>query len=301
MVTYEQFKELIREKAEEATGFRAVVNRVQKINGLVLDGLVIFKPDCNISPTIYLEQYYEQYKELMDIEEDPIQAIWNSISEIYDQKIPELDFDIEDFRDFEQMKGNIRIKLINYEKNQEWLEELAYLPFLDLACVFYVVCKSNGLENASANIYKSHMELWGCSEEELFDAAIENMKNDYVILSMIDVIKHMDVDSDMEDKMDTLPMYIISNGNKIYGASAILCRGVLKEFSRKMGYEKVAIIPSSIHECILVPLEEGVSETYFNYMVSEVNKNNVPIEEILSDHIYIYNAAENKISNCSTT
>ena len=52
MVTYEQFKEVIREKAEEATGFRAVVNRVQKINGLVLDGLVIFKPDCNISPTV---------------------------------------------------------------------------------------------------------------------------------------------------------------------------------------------------------------------------------------------------------
>ena len=73
------------------------------------------------------------------------------------------------------------------------------------------------------------------------------------------------------------------------------------KLQRKMGYEKVAIIPSSIHECILVPLEEGISETYLNYMVSEVNKNNVPIEEILSDHIYIYNAAENKISNCSTT
>ena len=62
MVTYEEFKEQMREKAESEIGGRAIVKPVKKLNGVVLDGLSIMTLDSNISPTIYLNDYYLQYK-----------------------------------------------------------------------------------------------------------------------------------------------------------------------------------------------------------------------------------------------
>ena len=40
---------------------RISIQQVSKNNGIVLDGLTIMENDCNISPTLYLNYYYDSY------------------------------------------------------------------------------------------------------------------------------------------------------------------------------------------------------------------------------------------------
>ena len=119
MLAYSEFKEIIREQAEKETGCRVVINPVKKLNGLILDGLVIISTDSNMSPTIYLNGYYEKYKECMDVEEDPVSVVWKELYKTYKQHLPRFDFDESDFTDFEKVRGRLRVKLVNYYSNQE--------------------------------------------------------------------------------------------------------------------------------------------------------------------------------------
>lgn len=299
MVTYEEFKELIREKAEEETGNHVVVNKIHKNNGLMLDGLVIMAMDTNVSPTIYLHSFYEKYKERMDIEEDPIQVIWEDIYELYKKHLPESWFNAENYKNFEFIEDKIRIKLVNYEKNEEWLKEIAYVPFLDLAMVFYVWMDTGWGEFGSIVVHKEHMEIWGKTETELMEIAMRNIKDDYEINSigkvLADNIGETYHDIESVDLDEFTSMFILSNKMRVHGASAILCDGVLRQFANEHRCDKVIILPSSIHETLLIPMDAEGDAEYFNYMVREVNETSLAEEEILSDHAYLYYKDSNEI------
>lgn len=57
------FTTLVREEVERRTGdcYKVRLNDVTKNNGVVLRGLTVTQDDSNISPTIYLNNYYEEY------------------------------------------------------------------------------------------------------------------------------------------------------------------------------------------------------------------------------------------------
>ena len=91
MLTYEEFKEVIREKAEAETGCGAVVSKVFKNNGITYDGLIIMALDCNVSPTIYLNEYYDLYVENVDAKSGAIEFVWEKIYSIYKENLPKFD------------------------------------------------------------------------------------------------------------------------------------------------------------------------------------------------------------------
>ena len=83
-------------------------------------------------------------------------------------------------------------------------------------------------------------------------------------------------------------MYVITNKNKIFGASTIIYPGVLMEFAQQRG--NFYVLPSSIHEVIFIPASENIDEEEMKIMVKEVNETQVPKEDFLSDEVYFYNA-----------
>ena len=96
MVSYDDFKEFMRIKAEEETGGRAKVSRVRKLNGVVLDGLTIMTTDSNISPTIYLNEFYDDFKNAPESDEEALEIIWNSIRAYYYRHLPIKELDVND-------------------------------------------------------------------------------------------------------------------------------------------------------------------------------------------------------------
>ena len=100
--------------------------------------------------------------------------------------------------------------------------------------------------------------------------------------------------ADLMQQQNTPKMYILSNSVGINGATAMIYREAIRNFADKLDSD-FYILPSSIHEVILVPYEDGIRREELKDMVNEVNCTQVPVEEVLSDRVYIYRRNTNMI------
>lgn len=164
-----EFTEIIKERLEERTGLEVRLVEVTKNNSVTYHGINIIVPDTNILPTIYMEPYLKAYEQELSLEE-----ITEKIINVWEREKEHTHLDVEWFRDFEQAKESVAYKLINYEANRKLLENVPYVPFLNLAKVFYVAVYSEGFGNGSILIHNNHQQLWGVTTEELNEIATEN-------------------------------------------------------------------------------------------------------------------------------
>lgn len=90
----------------------------------------------------------------------------------------------------------------------------------------------------------------------------------------------------MQEKSLLEPMWVLGNDAWLFGAASILFPGVLAEFAERIG-RNFYILPSSIHEVILLP--EGRAETreLLYRMVQSSNRNLDPAR-FLSNCVYYY-------------
>ena len=93
---------------------------------------------------------------------------------------------------------------------------------------------------------------------------------------------------------DICPMYVATNSKKLNGACVMIYDGLLRDFARKVG-RSFYIIPSSIHEVILIPDTLDMDIRYMKAMVKEVNGTEVALEEVLSDNVYRYDIDTDRI------
>lgn len=293
---YETFEakvvEYVRTHIDE--GVSAEITEVTKNNGVVLKGLALKEDDSSISPTVYLERYYDAYEGGRSIE-----SIGEEIIEVYHKGNLGEFFDVTDFLDFEKAKKRIVYKLVNYEKNKVLLKQIPHKPFLDMAVVYYYLLENEQLDNATILIYNNHLESWNTTAKEIDEIAAHNtpllLKEDLHSITEVlyQIMKKRNEEEaakllELENEEEGDPvMYVLSNRNKIFGAAAILYSGVLKAFSDKLKKD-LFILPSSVHEVILIPKDETMEWEKLQEMVQEVNSTQVEDVEILSDSVYCY-------------
>lgn len=320
-MVYEQFIDYVRESIVEVLGgdFRVSVHKVIKNNDIELDALTITESENCISPTIYLTHYFNEYEEGRDLFD-----IVNDIITLYEEHKGKLEFDTDFFKEFDLIKDKIAYKVINAAGNQKLLQDVPYIPLLDLAIVFYCLIESDFTGSATALIHHSHLKLWNIDITQLYNVAYENTPRmlKYELKDMNEIIKEMFLEdlikqrtfsnslSDdsyeegcMEhivDEMATdfetnkVPMYVLTNEQKINGAACMLYQGVLEEFALREE-EDLYILPSSIHEVIIVPATSDISKEQLDLMVKQVNEEEVAPGDILSDHVYFYRRGTGQI------
>lgn len=297
-MNYDEFLECIKNMVTDIIQEKSSVeiNTIVKNNGKSYNGLTINPEDINISPTIYVNNYYMEYIQGRNIENivQEIMELYNSSK--FGEKI-KLDF----FTNFQKASKNIVFKLINFEKNENQLKEIPYIKFRDLAIVFYYLVDREELKNATIQIKNSHLKLWNISLEQLYQISKENtpkllpyeLKNMEEILNEM-IIEEYDTDNDFIFDNDNFSMYVLTNKIKQNGAACILYKDILREFSKKIGND-LYILPSSVHEVILVPARPKDEYYELSQMVIEVNTTNVKDEEVLSDHVYYYSMEKDTI------
>lgn len=292
---FTNFTALVKDEVEKRAGenCRVQVNDVRKNNGVVLRGLTVLQDGINISPTIYLNGYYESYgsgKATLDSVIDDVMNAWHKNK--VDRSV-----DIGYFTDYERVRRKIVYKIINTEKNRELLEDVPHVEFLDLSLVFRCLVAEDNPGTASILIHNSHMQLWGVSATDLYHAAKENTPRllPGEIKGMNDVICELeDFNTDCVDYVDNLPMYVLSNRKMVDGAACMLYPDLIKNFSKKAG-SSIYIIPSSVHECLLLPADNTDDAEEIRAMIREVNDTQVKEEEILSYSVYFYDMKTNQI------
>lgn len=282
-------KEVAKELRIRTAGkYKIRLNDVQKNNGMTLTGILIMENDSNVTPTIYLNQYYQSYEDL----EINMDEILDSILDVYEKNKISRSVDMRFFKDYEKVKNRIIFKLINYDMNKELLSDTPHIKYLDMAIVFQCLVSAEFSGNATVLIRDSHLQIWNVTTEDIYKYA---MKNTPVLLpaelsSMEDVIRTLAGTEDLPDECfhEQIPMYVLSNTIQVCGASCILYPDVLKDFATAVGGDYY-VLPSSVHECLFLPVQgkDGESEM-LKYMVSDINRTKVDMEERLSDSVYLY-------------
>lgn len=84
------------------------------------------------------------------------------------------------------------------------------------------------------------------------------------------------------------------DSRKTYGACSILYPGMLEQLAERIGGDYY-MIPSSVHEFLLVPREREQDREELKKMIAEVNRTELPPEEVLSDHLYLYCSREREV------
>lgn len=287
--TMEEFAEAVRAEFEKRIEKSVIVQKLNKNNGIVLYGLTVMEDEINISATIYLEPYYEVY------EDTGMEYIVDRLERVYEENKPEQSFDISKILDYESIKENLRAKLINYELNREFLKEVPHRRFLDLAIVVYIALEmEEDIEgNATITVKNNLQQNWKVDTEELIDTALENIKGDVVVANMSEYVD-MSLFENTENLFD---IYVITNRLKLHGAVAMLQKDRLKQFSEELKKETLTILPSSIHECLIINVEDEPKDIdELREMVKEVNETVVSDQDILSNNVYIYNRTTDKIT-----
>ena len=94
-----------------------------------------------------------------------------------------------------------------------------------------------------------------------------------------------------------LPLFVVTNKVKFWGASSILNAEELKAIAVTNDTDELICLPSSIHEFIVIPNMEDIADiSGFTDMVKEVNESQVPVNEQLSNMAYLYNVESEEVT-----
>ena len=189
---------------------------------------------------------------------------------------------------------NVVPTLIQTSRNQEVLKDYISRPFLDLSIILRVVIDETEDRESSytitKNIAASLEESDGVTEEDLFFAARKNLEDGKMIVrTMSEVLGLPDI------LLPILPPMYVLQSSAVRGASVLLRQDVLTEVAKKLGSETIAIIPSSVHEILAVPLE-SMDVPDIDSIIDSVNTNDVDDCDILSDHVYFFSVASGQVS-----
>lgn len=298
LMNYQEFKQQILSglKSRLGSDVKITIQDIIKNNDTHLDGLTILSPEHNLSPTLYLNYYYRQYER-----GHSLSAILSDILTTYRENCPFGHIDISFFTDYEKVKSRIIMKLVNYERNRELLSQVPHYRYLDLAIVFNCLLESGPSGNATILIYNHHLPYWGITKDDLYALAVQNTPKlmRYDLRNMTAVLRELfsEEETFSSDAFSDspCPMYVLSNQQKLNGSVCILYDNLLHDFANRLGCD-FYILPSSVHEVLLIPADSHASHQELSVMVRDVNSSQLSREEILSDHVYYYSRESNEIT-----
>lgn len=185
----------------------------------------------------------------------------------------------------EKVKGNIYPKVINKASNEALLARVPHRVMADLA-VIYIVSYKSGKEVATVTVSNQLVEKWGnITESSLYSLAVRNMeeKQKFDFTGLTEVL--FGVNTGNEEFL-----YVLRVLDFVNGAAAVLSEAAM-EYVIQYLQQDFFILPSSVHEVLVVPYEKGVSVSELKEIVRSVNadRNAIPPEDILSEQVYRYN------------
>lgn len=150
-------------------------------------------------------------------------------------------------------------------------------------------------------IHNSHMGMWNTCHRELMQLAERNTPQlmQARLCSMDNALKGILEEGALEElrllqRETGKYLYVLSNEKRCQGATAILYPGTLAEAARRLG-GSFYILPSSIHEVILMPDDGKSNGKDLHEMIADINRSQLQEEEVLSDYAYRYDVVTGKV------
>ena len=304
MLSYNEFTQKMKEEVQNrfGDGYEVLMHEVRKTNlGLTETLIILQKPEGEnrISPQFYLRPMYQRYRNGTDMEnlvEELICAYADS-----KEKAGNIMTDAGDIHDYERYRGRIYFRLINTEKNRILLEDVPHFEILDLSMVFYILISEEMDGVSSVMIQNNLLKIWELSPDDVKKQASVNTPKLFpaVVKTLGAVMKSffagMGQEKTKPESKDMFPnepdadeIFILSNSKMVNGFATVLYSGELKAVSERVKKD-LYVLPSSVHEALLLPADSSVSERELCKMVREINETVVSEEEVMSEQAYYYN------------
>lgn len=240
-------------------------------------------------PAIYLEPYYEKFTS-----GDSLYSIVRELRESYEWSMTRMGSYEFDLTNYNYVKDKLIYRLVNYEKNKDMLKGCPHIRLEDLALTFRWLAHEDSIGISTALVTYQELELWDVTSEEILLDAQRNTRRLFPGKIMIfDELfsSYMGGDYELDDY---IPMYIVTNKQQINGACVILYDSFLKDFTSE-NPGNYYILPSSIHEMILVPADSVTNPENLQEIVQHANETVVNVDEYLSDSVYYYDREDDNI------
>lgn len=285
---------------ELGADYRIELKEVRKNNGVLMRGLMVFSDRVNIVPTIYLESFWDAYENGISFA-----AVVRKIVKLYREEVPEKDINMDFFRYFDKVKDRICYRLVRREGNEELLKECPHVEFLDLAICFFYAYDGTRIGEGSILIKNAHALRWGVRTGDLMRCAETNTARlfrweSFTMEELLRESEDFGFGGETDQKAepgkiaDVVPMRVLTNEKRIHGAVSMIYRGVLEKLAEEVK-KSFYILPSSIHEVILLADTGREAADSLKQMIREVNAAHVAPEEVLSDNLYYYDFHEKKV------
>lgn len=292
-LSYEGFRNVLFSQAKrvfsEELGIEDItVEKTIRNNDIEIEVLCIKQNSTGCMPSIHMDDLYEVYENGENIDE-----IIDAIKEIYIRcskyALPDMDKLCSFIEDIENARGLIEFRLINADTNAKRLENTPFRRFGEFAFSYQLKVGNEDNGFYVTLITNDMMEQWNLSIDELHRQAVENMDpvNNFVLQKLADLL----------EIPDRTGMFVLTNKHNMNGAAMIMFDEVRQMVGKYVGGDYY-ILPSSVHEVIIIPKRYTSDISYLTYMIRSANRDEgiVRPDDFLSDNLYEYNMDTRRVS-----
>lgn len=292
-MTYEEFKVLVERDIKDylpESYQDAEVQIISKLNpnDVRVDSLCVCKPGADYAPSIKLGEFYQQ----LYGRDSRFPHVMSMIADLQMEADKKNSLNVNTMKEWASNKDKllscVETQLINKNRSREMLAAVPHTIRDEWAFCYYVPMEVENMDML-VRITNEIQSLSGVSVEELHEAAMANTQaNNPVSLEQTPL-----------SIFSPVPMYILSNQQKSFGAAALFYPGVMEDMTEKMGGDYV-VLPSSVHEVLLIPYEERLRLSECSEMVENVNQQMLKEgalkpEEVLGDGAFYYDSLEKRL------
>lgn len=290
---YDEFKEMLEQEIKRYLPSEYKDAEIRFIDmkklGKSYEGMTVRIEGQDAVPAVDVGKLYNEYQEAPNK-----RWVLQNVAEMLSSQKGQL-FDTGAYTDYSQMKDRLFIRLSNAEKNEELLQNVPNTRVEDLAVTYHVKVDGPSDESLySFMITNSLFAEYGVTLEQLHHDALESSRK--ILPPTLRSMRSIFMDSGILPENNGGPaMYVLSNEAGINGASALMYENAM-DIASEILHGDLAILPSSIHEIILLKDDGNLDYERLQDMVREVNRNIVSPDEKLSDHVYKYDSMHHQFS-----
>ena len=296
---YEEFKEqfisAVKESLyEQGSDMNVSVNEVKKLNESY-EAMTVTPEGARVGVNIGIERFYDAYNEgrpFDEVVDKAVETINHGINE-------RPDFDIDSFTDYSQMKEKLAMEVVSAETNMVLVENVPHKDLEDMAVVYRFVLSSDDEGRASILVTNQILESMGVTPEQLHADALEIAPQikPAEIRGMSEVMAEM-MGMEQAEALGIMPMrpedeqlFVATVPDKTHGAGVLAYQNFMDQAAERVGGD-FFILPSSIHEVLIVPDNGRMDLKELEAMVRDVNATQVAPADKLTDNVYHYDSKE---------
>ncbi|MBR4781078.1 MAG: hypothetical protein IK014_06960 [Lachnospiraceae bacterium] len=294
---YENFKEQfvadVKDRlAEQGADVKVSVNEVNKLNESY-EAITVTPEGSNIGVNMSIEKFYDAVQD-----GTPYDSVVDKAVETIGRGIEQRpDIDVAALTDYSQMKEKLAMEVVSAEANKEMLENVPHQNMEDMAVVYRFILSSDDEGRASVLVTNQILENMGVTPEQLHADAMENAPQikPAEIKGMSEVMAEM-MGIEQAEMMGIVPvdpkdeqMFVATVPDKVHGAGVLAYQDFMDQAAERVGGD-FFILPSSIHEVLIVPDNGKMDLKDLENMVKEVNATQVAPADKLTDSVYHYDS-----------